>query len=260
MKKTKLLSAVTAFAASLCFSFSANAVEYHINDPSDPIVYGINAGDVLHLSGTGELPEYFSTGSDSTVHITGGTIGHYFNSNIGCVVNVSNGNFLGEYHTNWGGTTNIYAGDMAPNYHAEDGSTTNIYGGSMKNVRVKDFSSEYTGIVNIYGGTFDGYFHARSGSTINFYGSDFKLDGVPVTGLMLNIPHLVTGRSNLTLTGTNQDGSPLTFYLDNTYNNPLGNVIDTTAIINLVLVPEPASLSLLALSTLPLLARRRSGN
>ncbi len=74
------------------------------------------------------------------------------------------------------------------------------------------FDANSGSTVNITGGTIGHSFDAFSGSTVNFSGVDFKIDGVPVAGLVdvgdsvaVNLP------TEFLFTGTLADGIPFAF-------------------------------------------------
>ena len=120
---------------------------------------------------------------------------------------------------------------------------------------------------------------------INLFGTDFAIDGTPLAGLSsFDVFDPENGASSI-LTGTLEDGNTISFELNQGFNfinadgtesqfsdsneglsffglfgeqgNTGGALTVNGTTINIIAVPEPTSLSLLALGALGLISRRR---
>jgi len=151
-------------------------------------------------------------------------------------VNVLNGGAIGDpVLTSAGAEVNLFSGGFISIFGAaEAGSEFNILGGDLGG----GFSARSGSQVNISGGTNMFAFHAFAGSEVNLFGSDFLLDGVPVAGLIEDVPTTISDRG-AQLTGFYEDGSPFSFDL-NTISNLGGpdDFFSPDATLTLTLVAE----------------------
>jgi len=139
------------------------------------------------------------------------------------------------------------------------------------------------GTINIRGGDIQGLIEGFG--NINLFGTDFAIDGTPLAGLSsFDVFDPENGASSI-LTGTLEDGNTISFELNQGFNfinddgtesqfsdsneglsffglfgeqgNTGGALTVNGTTINVIAVPEPSSLSLLALGALGLISRRR---
>ena len=139
------------------------------------------------------------------------------------------------------------------------------------------------GTINIHGGDIQGLIEGFG--NINLFGTDFAIDGTPLAGLSsFDVFDPENGASSI-LTGTLEDGNTISFELNQGFNfinadgtesqfsdsneglsffglfgeqgNTGGILTAGGTTINITAVPEPSSLSLLALGALGLISRRR---
>ncbi len=152
------------------------------------------------------------------------TVSVYDTPPVPTVVHMFGGSVKSIYAFN-SSTVNIFGGEIRKSVSMWESSTTNIYGGNimLDGCLFTDFS-----ILNIYGGdVFLGAPYAEESSTINIYGYEFS-----------EFPAF-------SLTGYLSDGSPFEFI----------ELTHAISHINLIVIPEPASVLLLGLGGL--LLRRR---
>jgi hypothetical protein len=174
----------------------------------------------------------------------------------------------------------LFGGYVGNNLWFNDNSYGDIYSGSIGELRTTGNSRlnmtggttrSYVGIYDdsqatISGGNISGYMEITGNGVARLNGSDFKLGGQSLSLGALNIPQLVnqgllqvfdysTDYKNFQykgiLTGILSDGSSFNINLSFThFTDSRGDAA------NLILIPEPATLSLLALGGL-LLRRRK---
>ncbi|QQE13643.1 hypothetical protein JD969_09335 [Planctomycetota bacterium] len=281
MKAMQSLCAFSAIALSLSFNQFTHAINYNV--PPDAAPSSIAAGDTLTLSDGGTVDSFFISDAGSMFIMTGGTLGfnatisgdaHISGGDIGfsfftadssnvtitggdfdflfralnnSTVNISGGTFGNSFDAN--ANVNISGGTFANNLAARPGGILNITGGTFGN----NFSVNNDSIANIAGGTFGSSINLQDGIT-NLIGSDFSLDGIPILGLSAS-PTELTIRGGATLAGTLNDGSAFSIDLNESLISSQ-DFVSTNAILNLI-IPEPTSLALLTLTTLPLLIRRK---
>jgi hypothetical protein len=167
-------------------------------------------------------------------------------------------------------TVNLLDGAMGEIWSAEENSTLNFYAGDVEYLHVND-----SGKLNVFGGKAS--FTARDSGTVNVIGGDghgvdaydaskVSISGGVIQGIVagwtsethtcvvtiegsgFNYPYGAIADASGTLTGTLADGTAI--------DCPF----ETHGGASIVLVPEPAALSLLALGALAMLRRRRKGD
>ena len=236
--------------------------------------YLYNNGRVEVSSGSVDYLHAYNT---STVNISGGNFSS-LNARDSSTVNFSGGDvcyYLHAYNTS---TVNISGGSVHPYLDADDSSTVNISGGSVYQLSANDSSavdisggSFYslsardsstvdindgriyslvaynTSTVDISGGSID-HLGSWSTNTIMLHGYDFRATG----GLSLAQFDIIEGVPQYKVIGTGiltgewRDGTDWITTI--THNGPGATILA---------IPEPATLSLLALGGLALLRRRR---
>jgi len=107
-----------------------------------------------------------------------------------------------------GSVVNLSGGRIDSNFTVGNGSTVNVSGGTVDIF----FEAESGSVVNYSGGVIEYLFQSHAGSQFNISGGEFRLNGVPVSGLSevgaarpLNLP------ANSVLSGTLADGTPFAF-------------------------------------------------
>jgi hypothetical protein len=248
-----------------------------IDVPGAPEPNGLWVGQVLNLSGGGELGDNFAA-VDATVNITGGTVGQSLevvNSSVtitggevgpnfvvldGSQINI-NGGVVGDFlNALSGSVVNIRGGEVGDRFMAgmPDGSSTdvtiNMSGGTIG--RVPQFFSGAT--ANISGGVIGNQLFANAGSTINLIGRSFILDGVDITSTLTVEELFAIIDRDVVLEGVLADGSPFSFELNSRFSGNSDN-FDTTATLTVTLVPEPGTVALLGVGGLMVMRRRRRG-
>lgn len=214
------------------------ATPTHYDASTGPVPSSIRAGQSMTAHDGGTLPENFSAGWGSNVAITGGEVG---------------GNFEAT-----GARVTITGGQIGNEFDAFVGSVVDISGGMFG----EHFSAHDKSVVNISGGTFARGFEALPGSTVNLFATKLWLNDVPIDGLTMGVPYLLSRREGDFLTGLWANGSQFKFQLT-TYGYSEFSVFSSTATLNLVLVavPEPAGCTLAlcagAMALFPVLAGRR---
>ena len=151
----------------------------------------------------------FSAAVDSTVNVSGGSVGVDFDLFAGSVLNVSGGTVGELLKARSGSEVNISGGFVGDQFKALSGSVVNISGGEVGEL----FEVNSGGVVNMSGGTIGDGFIASSGSEINLSGSNFALDGNPIDNLALDDTLRIFDR-DVILTGRLADGSTFSFDLD----------------------------------------------
>lgn len=228
-------------------------------NPNDGTIYlGSNINDYITLDyhtvnspGThlelvdGGSAYYVNAYGYSSVTISGGSIEQSLEMRGINSVIINNGSVGGV----WIGddsTLQIYDGTISYGIESMGNSTTIINGGAIgSNVEAWGEST-----IEIHGGTIDQRLMALTDGTIYLYGSDFSVGGQEL-GLGDNLRNYGTINGNEisgTITGRLQDGS----VLNNTFSI---YGLDTAA--NIIIVPEPATLSMMCLGIL-LLKKKRS--
>jgi len=194
----------------------------------------LNAYDSSSVDITGGYVSYLDAYGSSTVNISGERVSQQFIAHDSSTVNMSGG-LVSRLYATGSGTVN-FSGGSAGNISANTTSTVNISGGS-----VRYLAANGTSAVNISGGSVghlagDGAYglYSCDSSTISLHGQDFII----VTGLSLDGDKVLgTG----ILSGKWLDGTPWTV-----------NIMQNDPGATILAIPEPATLSLLALLALSL--------
>ena len=208
----------------------SNVVAGDIISNSTPIpdgaVINLNGGSIA--SGTVFSNEDFPNGV--TLNIADGSVGlgvEIHNSTI----NISGGQValgasnLSEGVNNFSNTITVTGGDVGGFFQLRGTSTLELLGGT-----VESFGTLGTGAATVSGGSFtlvdnNGQLSISGGNfttfrsfftaSVSLSGADFAIDGVPISGLTVGSPFVVTER-NVTLSGTLADGSTFSNFLDST--------------------------------------------
>ncbi len=167
--------------------------------------FRVFAGSNVHISG-GSIGNSFTPRSGSHVTIDGGVIGDNAAAQSSSRMTINGGVIGGNFDVFSGSTVNINGGSIGDFFDANRSSTVNINGGVLGNsIDIQDGAT-----VNIKGGRFGQDFDAFGGSFVIFTGGEFLMDGQPIAGLSgpgdrVAVPGLST------LTGTLEDGSAFVF-------------------------------------------------
>ena len=208
----------------------------------------------LNVFEGGDLQSMFRIGSGSEVNFFGGTTGRNTTAASGSEVNLIDGSLDLFFIAEGGSQINISGGSLVgASLTGQSGSEINVSGGELSS----GLELERGGLANISGGNFTG-FAAEGDAVVNLFATGFTLDGEPIADLVVGQPLLITQREAV-LAGTFEDGTAFSFGLTADFNSIDGSsrfsVADTVSV-NAVLVPEPASLGLLAMGAMCLLRRR----
>lgn len=215
-----------------------------ITASSDPIPAGIRGGQSLIVDSGATLAADFNAGWGSSVTIqpgatvgknfeatganvtmTGGTVGDALDIYYGAVANISGG-IVGKDVDVHGGTLNLSGGKIGSNLDAFDGSTVNVTGGSIGDY----FTVHSWGATNISGGEIGQGFYvfgnnhanisggvihgitSEADNVLDLYGGDFRINGVPISGLP-NVGDMLQTILPVgsVFTGTFSDGTPFVF-------------------------------------------------
>jgi hypothetical protein len=207
-----------------------------VNVPPSTAVKSIRGNQTLTVGPGGVIDDFFRTGSGSTLVVAGGTVGREAQV-VGTNITISSGRVGEDLTAIQGSTINMTGGELGGFMDLGNDSVMNVSGGSVG----IGFRALAGSQLNVTGGTIGSFFSADSGSEmnlsggttdsisvsgkLNIYGGEFRLDGVPVTGLdtvgssvAINIP---TGG---VLSGTLADGTPFAFSQENTDYIAHGNL------------------------------------
>ena len=156
----------------------------------------------------GSLSEHLQVQSGGVVNFFGGTVGDQINVTDGRF-NVAGGNI--DVLFVWGGSTvNMFDGSVEILRINFGNTEVNIAGGSISDLHVGSLDDSAIE-VNWSGGSIgDGSFGRNT--TWNVFGTELLLDGTPISGLMIDQPHLLTTRTG-TLSGTLADSTPFSYNL-----------------------------------------------
>ena len=212
----------------------------------------------------GLLVESFA---DTVINLLGGTLGDLFIAHSGTVINVEQGT-VSDSILHAGSVMNVRGGSVDGPVFAGNGSLVNISDGYVANLivdpgsvvniegGVNEILTASGGEINIRGGFFTDGFVAGSESEMNFFGTDFLLNGVPLDDLTFGAKSIVLDRG-VFLSGTFADGTAFSFELNSDPNSSSATLVDAGALISVVLVPEPASLTLFVIAGVMLPRRRQ---
>lgn len=146
--------------------------------------FDANWGSFVDVAG-GEIAANFEA-TGAIVTISAGRVGRAFRALQQTIVNISGGSIDGELYAGRGSIVNVAGGDVGGSFNALSGS-----------------------VVNIAGGMVQSNFSAHTGSTVTISGGEFRVNGVPVSGLsiagatrQLDLP------DGAVLSGTLADGRP----------------------------------------------------
>lgn len=187
----------------------------------DSTLGGVLSGQTLNLFAGGALPSNFNAGEGSTLNNQGGTIGNNFEA-YAAIVNIAAGVVGDDCDVFSGSEFNISGGSIGSNLDAYSGATINLSGGQISRIDALNgseinVSGGHLGRLSASGGSHVvweggtmGSIGAASMSAIGIHGVDFRLNGMPISGLdmsgdsvQFNIP------GNAVLTATLSDGTPL---------------------------------------------------
>jgi hypothetical protein len=214
-----------------------------------------NAGAEVNIGG-GSVSTAFVANSGSEINLSGGTVMNRFQepffADSGSVVNISGGAVTTRFTASGSSVVNISGGTFGDLFGIRADSVVNITGGTFG-----DLIDAFTGSeVNISGGIFDDIFAASSGSEVNFSGSEFFLDDVALTGLLPGQSVTITDR-DVTLSGLLADGEQFSFDL-NAVESQLNDYFSPTSTLTVTIaVPEPTSLTFIAIALTMGFAQRR---
>ncbi len=223
-----------------------------------------------------------SINQTTTVNVTGGQIGTLFGYN-NSVINITGGTFRQEYynyHPENNDGDNLFLAPYTHNIYVEDSSTLNYYGADLDSAlcagestttvfdgrlslvlagdsKINITGGEITGIgytrsinpecashLSISGGAFSGKVLLIDDCVADIYGYGFVYDP---DGWINDDPRIGTAGGQLQ--GFWADGTPFSIDFVDTYFN------DSYSHVNLHVIPEPATLSLLAIGAV--LVRKR---
>jgi hypothetical protein len=176
------------------------------HSPGGPTPRGLRAGQSLTVADGGTIGNSFNASWGSAVTITG-TVGDNFEA-IGATVNISGGTVGDVSNAFMGSVFNVSGGSIGSNFTAARGSQVNITGGKVGEL----FEVQAGGTANVSGGAIAEYFRIFSGGQLNISGGEFRLNGIPISGLSsagstkaIDIP------AGALLSGTLSDGTPFAF-------------------------------------------------
>jgi hypothetical protein len=214
--------------------------------------FSAHPGTTVNITG-GNLASFwsFSPIKQVKVNISDNAVIGYLDAYAGSVVRMTGGTVDGRFGV-LNAVATITGGYVRGDLSLNNNSTLNISGGIVGG-NLSTTSSTGTEI-SISGGTVEGLLTISSKVKINLFGRQFLLDGILLDGLQIGNAVTITDR-DVNLSGVLADGTVFNFELNSKqlrgqdYFSP-----DALLTVTLV-VPEPASLALVALGSL-LLCRR----
>ena len=222
--------AIIASGGSVSYINAYNSSSVDISDGSVACLIAYNDSSVDISSGS--VSNYLIANDNSSVHVSGGSVNNYLSAGDSSSVHISGGS-LSQLSANTSGSVDI-SGGLVGGLGTIGTSSADITGGS-----VCILTADYSSSVDISGGSVD-WLNALFTSTVTFHGQDFVLG----TGLSLDGDRVLgTG----ILSGEWMDGTPWTVEIYT--NNSKATILVT---------PEPATLTLLAVGGLALLRRRKA--
>ena len=209
----------------------------------------------------GEIGSEFALFDESVATITGGEFSSDLLAERGSRATVTGGRFRGGLQSRRGSKTSISGGAFGYVASGRQGPTSidgdvAISGGTFYG---PNFLVSGGGNVVMSGGAIEGDFMASAGSRVEFRGTDFRLDDVPIAGLLMGQPLVVPERGAY-LSGRLKDGSPFRFFMDGSpvpeYERLIHRVSPDAQIV-VMLVPEPGTAPLMAAAVAVCAAQRR---
>ncbi|HEY4235092.1 MAG TPA: hypothetical protein VGM76_16795 [Lacipirellulaceae bacterium] len=183
-----------------------------LHSPGDPIPRGLRSGQSITLASGGVIGNNFTANWGSAVNVNGGQIADSFKA-VGATVSISSGS-VGDLGTAFmGATVNLTGGSIGSNFTAAKGSVVNVSGGTTGGL----FEAQSGSVVNFSGGSLDDYFESLAGSQVTISGGEFRLNGIPVSGLAAGSSRAISVPAGNVLSGTFADGTPFVFS-DQAYN------------------------------------------
>lgn len=178
--------------------------------PGDEVPSGLRTGQRLTVAAGGIAPKGFNATWGSTVAVDGGVVGDRFHA-AGAEVNVASGR-VGELALfGRGSVLNLSGGAVGSNLNIGNGASFNMTGGTVGWL----FEALPGSDVRIAGGNVGRNAQAYEDSRVQLVGGEFRIDGVPVTGMdgvgatrRFDLP------PNAVLSGTYADGRQFTFSTD----------------------------------------------
>jgi|GEM_PF-3390217 len=201
-----------------------------VSTSTTPAPSGLRTGQFLTLQGSGVLRDNFAA-IEATLHVEEGSVGNNLEV-VGSTVNIAGGSVGGGFSAF--SSSAVHISDGAVGSLSVSNSTANISGGSVGDLLVSNDSTiEMTGgsagnffsqidsggTLNLAGGTIlaggavsGTFFSVDNTSAFNLFGTELFINGVPVEGLLEDIPLTITEREG-EVSGLLADGSIFSFDL-----------------------------------------------
>ncbi len=175
--------------------------------PGDSVPSGLHAGQSVVVGIGGKLGDGFTASWGSAVKITGGRVGDSFKA-VGSVVKISAGIVGDSAAAYQGSVVDVSGGYIGLDFSAAKGSAVTITGGDIGD----GFEARSGAVANISGGFLGDGFLTYTGSQLKISGGEFRLNGIPISGLQtagsiraIDVPN------GAALSGTLSDGTPFAF-------------------------------------------------
>ncbi|QDS97632.1 hypothetical protein [Adhaeretor mobilis] len=234
----------------------------HILASQDAVPYGIRQGQTLTIDAGAIVGHSFTAGPGSrvdilpggylakdsqavgaTVNLRGGTIASGFTAYSDSVVNIHQGEIQLYIRARRGSAINMTGGSVTHSLSADEGSTVNITGGEIGGAEGEIGGFSTSGLANISGGTFAKAFKAFEGSEVHFFGTAFHYDNLPINGLELGVPSILTERG-FQLSGQFAQGEEFRFSLNgefrlNDYDTFTRDYFSPNSLVTITLVHNP---------------------